>query len=261
MSASARSAVISLTTKTACSFSSAKERRSPVSSRRRTQRSAGRWCGRSPRGARRPASATRDLERLALAAELVGGGFELVGAFRASQLSEGEERGLVGRRADTLGQAAEDLRLRRPPIPRRWSAGRRRRAAPRCGRARRGAPRSRAAPSSSRSSRRGAQEEREGDDGGERRAGGDRHQTTSPSGGAERRRRRARKATAPRRASRAPSAEAERQRGRAPRPPLRTGDPFRAGLRHPPRRIRAARPDESSRTYPLRRKRKRQWSG
>ena len=94
---------------------------------------------------------------------------------------------MLGRRADALGQAAEDLRRATAYVPDDGAlvVG----VEQRLGAVERGAQRHARLRLVvvSLSSRRGAQEEREGGDGGERRAGGDRHQTTSPS--APRRRR------------------------------------------------------------------------
>ena len=61
--------------------------------------------------------AERDLEALAVAAELVGRGFKLGRAFRREPVAEGEEGALLDRDADALRQAAEHLRLGSRTLP------------------------------------------------------------------------------------------------------------------------------------------------
>ena len=238
MSASARSAVISLMTKTACSFSSAKERRSPVSSRKRTI--ARRPLVRPLASSSAPTVArTAMLESLALAAELVGCGFELRGAFRAEPVGEGEER--------ILARTGAPTRSGRPPkicgAPTavsqtmvRWSSASS--SASARSSAERSATISRLA-AATRSSRRARRSKPKATSAASAVPAVTAHQIECR---APRRARQARvrKALRLRGRERAPSARASPKRSAAPRPSMRTGYPFRARLRHPPRRIRAA---------------------
>ena len=243
-SGSPRSAVISLTTKIACS-SIGEERRSPVSSRRRKTAA----CPGSPVAskARRTKRGRRSgippvAAELSLAAEL-----------RQPRLSQSGRRegGFVGGRADrSAGRRKLAAAPRRIPTRRFW---RRRQE-------RLGAVEGRASAiiSASRPSAVVATRRTEAlrAYGGQRRSGGNRKPDHVIEGDACASQRPLDKRLRGRRPAEN-QADGDGRRG-PEQCPSRTEDPCRAGLRHPPRRIRTAlRPDESIGTYLLRRRRER----